>query len=499
MLRKRTRRMAIAVAVSVIAGLLPGSAAVAAGSTGSITGHLLDGTAPVANVTVLIESSDGAFAGEAQTDATGAYTVSDLAPASYRVRFEFGSGYSERWREKTSNQIGDLIAVTAGAASTADEVVLPHGRLAGHVTHSDGTPAAGINVFAGSTSDMNLGLNAVTDANGDYAVAIVPAGGYTLTFYDPSLGLSQAAHQHIGNAPGDTFVVANGASTTVDEQFLALGAIAGHVTDGGTPVNGGQVLAFGTAGQQVFGRISFDGSYRIPAFPDTYQLQFQLAGGLVEWAHQKLTQATADSITVSPGADTIVDEATIPTGTLTGTLANSPGNPPLFFAQVDIVGGGQHVSTSVINGTWTAKVFPGTYTVVFQTSFGRQWATGKSTLATANTFTVASGQTTRADDTLGPTGSASITLTNSVTGSPVPSFCVNFSGLFDSFCTDNGTVLAGGLLPGSYTLFVSGADDFVTDLDTVTIASGQTTTKTLTAIPAATINATVTDAGTGAR
>jgi len=51
---------------------------------------------------------------------------------------------------------------------------------------------------------------------------------------------------------------------------------------------------------------------------------------------------------------------------------------------------------------------------------GTQWATGRSSAATADHVTVQAGQTTRVDDTLAVPGAVTLTVLDSLTGVPVP-------------------------------------------------------------------------------
>jgi hypothetical protein len=82
MSRPRTRWLTLAAATLVVAAALPASAALAETTPGTISGHLLDGTAPVPNVTVDVINPDVGFAGEGTTDASGAFTINDIVPGS---------------------------------------------------------------------------------------------------------------------------------------------------------------------------------------------------------------------------------------------------------------------------------------------------------------------------------------------------------------------------------------------------------------------------------
>jgi Carboxypeptidase regulatory-like domain len=480
----------------MMVGLLPGSAAFAADPAGTIAGHFLDGTAPVPGALVQVTDANGAFGGQATTDARGAFTIADLTPGSYTVTFSLTGGYTQVAHERVAGSAGDPVAVSAGATTTVEETLLPHGRITGHVTNSDGSPAGGTTVFADAGGGGALFYSTVTDATGGYALPFVTPATYELSFTTAD-NLSQRAHQKTGDQDGDKFVITAGATTTVDEQLLATGAIAGHLGTGGQPVTFAQVSVFSADGSQSgSASVAPDGSYRIVQLPGIYQVQFRLPNGLVQWAHQKTTQAAADPITVAAGPDTIVDEAALPTGTLAGHLLGSTGQP--VFGRVTITGEGQTMFANSFNGDWQAPVFPGTYQVSFSNDTGVQWAIGQPTRATAASFTVASGQTVRVDDQLAPTGSISLTARNSLTGQPVLSFCAAFSDVFNPVCTTTGTATFATLLPGTYVARISADGYLEARPPGVVVTSGQATAVSVDLVPGATISTTVTDALTGA-
>src|SRR5215831_16943954 len=203
MIRPRTRWLAVAAATLIAGAMLPASAALADTTSGTITGHLLDGTAPVPNVTVDVISPTFSFAGEATTDASGAFTVSDITPGNYIVQFNLPGGMTQYSHGRASFETADIITVTAGTAA----------------------PVANASVSFAS----QVFLSARTEATGHYLVPFVPAGTYTVSFFTPT-GLGQTAHGKAPGQSGDPFTVTVGATTTVDEQLITPGTFTGHVT-----------------------------------------------------------------------------------------------------------------------------------------------------------------------------------------------------------------------------------------------------------------------------
>jgi protocatechuate 3,4-dioxygenase beta subunit len=502
MSRPHPRWLTLAAVTLVVAAALPASAALAETTTGTISGHLLDGTAPVPNVTVDVINPDVGFAGEGTTDASGAFTINDIAPASYVVQFSLPGGLTQYSHGKLAFNQADLITVTSGATTSVEETVVPHGSLGGTLTDNTGAPVANWFVSVASTSSQVF-LNTRTDATGHYLVPIVPAGSYTVSFGPsfPDSGIGQTAHNKPGGSPGDVFTVVVGATTTVDEQLVNPGVFTGRVTTAdGLGASGVEVTAFNQFGAQ-FTITDASGQYRIPVFPGTYKLSFERSpGSLTQWAHGQKNQSSAASFTVGSGDTTVVDEQLLPTGTLAGRLLDANGQP-VSFASVFIFDtkGNQAGFANVSNGNWQTPVYPGTYKVEFGLFFpvtGSQWATGKTTQASADTFTVQVGQTTRVDDALLPAGTVTLTVLDSTTGAPV-SYCASIGASFA--CSDsNGTATSQPLLPGPVQVFVGPNDNHLPLQATVTVVSGQNTTLALTADPAASITTTVRDSASGA-
>ena len=500
MFRAPTRRLTLAAATLAIAAVLPASAALADTTSGTISGHLLDGAVPVPNVTVDVINPNFGFAGESTTDASGAFTINDIAPGSYVVQFSLPGGLTQYSHGKLAFNLADLVTVTSGATTTVEETVVPHGSLGGTLTDSAGAPVANSFVSVASTN-IPVFLNAVTDATGRYLVPIVPAGAYTVSFGSPGPGgIGQTAHNKPQGSPGDVFTVVVGATTTVDEQLVNPGVFTGRVTTAdGQGAAGIQVTASNQFGAQ-FTVTDGNGQYRLPVFPGAYKLSYsRFQSNLTQWAHGQKSFSTAASFTVGSGGTTVVDEQLLPTGTLAGHLVDSNGQP-ISFGQVFIFDpqGNPAGFASIFNGDWQAQVYPGTYKVEFSLFFpvaGSQWATGKSTQGTADSFTVQAGQTTRVDDALAVPGTITLTVLDSTTGAPV-SYCGNIGGSF--VCSDsNGTATTQPILPGPVQVFLVPNDNHLQVQATATVVSGQNTALALTADPAASITTTVRDSVTG--
>jgi hypothetical protein len=493
MIRPCNRWLTVAAAALLAGAVLPASAALADTTPGSITGHLLDATAPVPNVVVDLIDPNGNFVGEATTDGAGAFSIPDVAPGAYVVQFSLAGGLNQYYHDKFSFDSADRITVAAGATTSVEETVVPHGSLGGTLIDSSGAPVAASFVSVASTAGTTF-LFTTTDAAGHYLLPIVPAGFYTVTF----ASAGQVAHNKPLTVQGDAFAVTVGSTTTVNEQLVARGTFTGRVTTAdGLPAAGIEVFASG-ANDNKFALTDADGKYSMSVFPGAYKLAFEQSfSTLTEWAPQQTTKAAGHLFTVDAGGTATVDEQLLPTGTLAGHLVDANGQP--VPAIVTIAGNGQTLSAFTNNGDWQSPAFPGVYTVRFDTfgePFGKQWATGKSTAAAADQLTVQIGQTTRVDDTLAVPGTVTLTVVDSVTGAPVQNYCAQIGG--SGGCTDNGSLTSGALLPGDAEIVVFPSENHLLVDEHATVVSGQDTAVRLVAVPGASITTTVRDAASGA-
>jgi hypothetical protein len=109
----------------------------------------------------------------------------------------------------------------------------------------------------------------------------------------------------------------------------APGAISGHLTDAGTPVAGATVeLLISVYPFFALAHTSTDvaGAYRLDNVPPgSYKLKFSLPGALVQFFPQKTTVEDAAVVTVTEGAETVVDETVLPHGSLAGRITTSTG------------------------------------------------------------------------------------------------------------------------------------------------------------------------------
>ena len=233
MSRRPMRRLGLIAALLVAAFGLSATNAYADPTTGSITGHLTDGGNPVANSRVALFGTDFAFIQETITDEAGGYNLIDLNPGTYKISFDL-PGFTQFAHQKLNFEAADPIAVMAGVQTTVDEELIPHGSIAGRVTNADGSALEGPFVVA-RNRDFSVFLQTNGDFDGNYSLPVVPAGEYIVSFRKDFSSPEQFANQKTTEDTADLIPVAAGEAVTLDQAFLATGAISGHLTDNGSP------------------------------------------------------------------------------------------------------------------------------------------------------------------------------------------------------------------------------------------------------------------------
>jgi hypothetical protein len=405
--RPRRHVFTIAVVSAVIIGAGAVTLPALAEDDGAITGHLTDGGVPVVGVSVNVYDTSFSWLGGTGTDGSGAFTFANLAPGGYKLEF-FLDGFQQWTPQKLDFSEAGVIQVNDGEVTVVEEELLPHGGMSGHITNPDGTPAAGASVAARANGSGRSGFT-TTDADGAYALRYLLLDQYVLEVSRNFGTPTQFAHGAISRNDADLFPVTAGATTTVDEQLLATGALNGRLT-------------------------AADGSPVPNAF---------------------LHASNVDSPDVAAFGSTDGD------------------------------------------GRYALDMFPGDYTLAFETPYGTQWATGRSSAADADPITVIADQATTHDETLAALGTVAITAVEQGTGTPVTSFCASLSPSFNGDCTEAGS-LTFNVLPGSYEIGFSAGENYVFGSTHADVTSGATTSVVLELVRAATVTTTILDRQSGA-
>lgn len=479
---RRFGLMLLAVVVTTMGMTTPARAA----DTGVIAGKIVYNGTPIASAYVYASNTDTGEGGGAVSDGGGNYTVPDLPPGFYRVQV-FAPGHPAQYAPSTPSwDWAEIYTVNEGGTSTADVALIPFGTITGRFTNEAGAGVAGASVEAVSTEDWSISNRADTDANGVYTVP-VPVGEFTVAFEIG--GSSQYAFGKRESWEAQTFYVAANQSVTVDDTLLPSGSATGTVlTAGGQPAENVSV-AYDLKSGSGYASTSTDaaGNYRIDNLaPGQYEVSFTLPdSGAAMYHPHVLGMDNAQLVTVVADQVLDVDETLFPTGAIAGRLTRSNGTTGVANASVMAYYALYQGVSGVTDGSGNYRiepVFTGSYRVNFsdyETGAFDQWATGKLSYETANTFSVTSGATTTVNDKLLATGSVKVTAKDAVTGAAISSFDAGVLYRYGS--TVNGTVTLAEVPVGTHPLRVSAQGYAASDgVVNVTVTAGQQATAAVT-------------------
>lgn len=226
-----------------------GQPAMAFAAGGSLSGTVTDGAGNgLANIGVHLYGSPGGgvwgpTGSYAITDGSGHYTLADVTPDRYRLRFADGGfpiAYaSEYFDNALTLAAATDVTVSEGQTVTVNAQLTAASRIEGVVTDDEGHPLAGIQASLWVRDETNpnrwvtAGLHATTDSSGAYLFAGVDTGRYRLGFTDMQSPhrYSTEYYDNASLATATELVVPDQPLFVINAQLAAVGAIIGTVTD----------------------------------------------------------------------------------------------------------------------------------------------------------------------------------------------------------------------------------------------------------------------------
>jgi Carboxypeptidase regulatory-like domain len=284
----------------------------------------------------------GLFGRCATTEAGGEYSISGLSSGEYLVEFSSPSGSGLNYVTQYYNGVASpekATAVTVGPETVdigIDARMSEGGQIGGEVTDaSTSASIQGMSVCAYSKqSEVEIGACASTGQSGQYTIAGLPAGEYTVEFSSPSTGELDYVRQYFdgqSSAKAATLVpVTVGATSSgVNAAMHMGGRVTGRVRSAATgPLADALVCALSTPTEAVACALSSrNGEYAIAGVPaGSYVIGFDAAKPYeVQYYNGQATYDRAQPVEVIVGADTAAVDATL----LRPEEPGSSGSPPI--------------------------------------------------------------------------------------------------------------------------------------------------------------------------
>jgi len=406
---------------------------------------------------------------------------------------------------------------TPGYAADPSPSAVPAATISGQFTEG-ADPIPGVAVLLQQAAYPLTVARTTTDAAGAFRLDGVQPGSYKLRFELPG-GLVQFYPRKATFATAEVLTLTDGQTLVIAESVVPHGGLGGHITlSTGAEAPGARINLIRTDASPVSSTVADEhGAYAFPYLPaGPFKMSVALTqyGSPRQWVHQRRTYAEADPIAVPVGPRTVLDEALLPLGIISGRYTNAAGPIAGSYIQVDsTTDAASGVTTSTgTDGTFKVYAYPGTYKVKFNSLTARdidQWSTGKESERLADVLTVRANETLVLDEHALPVGTVSGRLTDA-DGQPVAGAAAVLAnkGLDRSYLatTDADGRWSFKALPGTYlarletSTQVEWANGAATEAqaDPVTVTADHTTVVDDALGKTGALTVTATDAATGA-
>lgn len=415
-------------------------------SPGAIQGVVVDSitTLPINGASVTLFSGSS-FVTNVQTDATGNYTLSNLAPGSYTVTVS-ASTYETATQ---GAQVSSLATTTLNFSLSSQP-----GTISGTITDQSLQPIAGAQITV--LLNQQVVVSALTDVNGNYSITGLSPNSYTVAVNAANFQLASQGATVTANA--NTNIPFSLSSTAGNFSINVVDALSQPLSGATVEILQNQSILFSTltdgSGNAAINNLA-PGNYTVRVSLNGYQTAIQVG---------KVTSSTTTSLSFS-----LVENP----GTLSGVIQDQSTSTALANALVEVLQGNTVIASALTasDGSFTiSSLASGNYTV-------RVGLQNYQTLVVGTN--IISGQTTSANVSLTSNpGFALGAVTDVATGLGLPGALVEIlqnSVVIATQQTDsNGNYTINNLAPGTYLLRAS-ATNYQVGVSSVIIIASQNT------------------------
>lgn len=324
------------------------------------------------------------------TDGNGAYTFTNLAAGSYKLRFEAPGAtpwLPEYYNDKSTLDAATAVTASSGQTTTANAKLARGYQIKGTVTDDSGAAVPYISVYVTVPSQYGHSsvASAYTDANGKYTTSGVPAGSYKVSFdeYHNSSSAFGEWWNNKGSYDTADAVAVVSSDVTLDPVLERTGTITGKVTDpDGQAVQNWNVTASSrTTSFTKSASTSSDGTYTLNGLPaDDYTVGFSTYNTTTlakQWYSGSATAAGATKVTVTKAQTTAnINAALTEAGSISGKVT---GIDDKGLAGVSVYAQGDSYSnyrstTTASDGSYSLTGLPDDdYTLTFTPAQGSDY------------------------------------------------------------------------------------------------------------------------------
>jgi hypothetical protein len=472
---------------------------------------------PLANATVtVLDAATGHVLASTTTDTSGAFHVDGLPAGQIKIRAASSGWLTTFANGRTTLAGADVLTLLPGEVlQLPDEMAMIRADCAieGEVLGwMDPLGYATVTVLNADTGQVLRSVRA--DGNGHYRVGGLPAGPIKVRASKPGWLTSYANGQNT-LADADVFTLTAGQTLTQQWDPLVLyldltpeAVVEGQVLGQGEPLAAARVSVLDAETGRVLRSVTSDanGSYRIDRLaPGPVKLRATKPGWLPSFANGQQTLITADTLTLEAGqtlTNSLLDLTA--EGAIQGSVLGINDDPvagwddPLTGVTVTAIDATtgravRSVTTDALGMFRIGGLPAGEYKV---RAAMRGWLTtfadGRASLATADVFAVAAGQTVQLPSELvlwaeaaiegevlgwmDPLGYATVTVLNADTGQVLRSVRADGNGHYRVGGLPAGPIKVRASKPGWLTSYANGQNTLA-DADVFTLTAGQTLTQ----------------------
>jgi hypothetical protein len=353
------------------------------------------------------------------TDSTGHYVIPGLRPGHYKVEFSppYGGHYVAQYynQKERASEAFEVPVAAEQITGTIDGHLHEGGRLAGQVTAAaGGTGLAGVEVCA-TIAEFGQ-FCGETDSSGDYEIDGLPTGKYRVFFDTLPSGrnyVSEYYDHKASAAEANRVQVTEEQLTDGINAALEAGAqIKGKVhAAGGSALRGIEVCAYDNSespreGETHCATTDEEGVYAITGLAGSeYLVEFEGNGSyLTRYYDEKESAATADTVSVAPGATAANVNAEMQEGGRISGKVTGEGGASLGEVEVcaeptsggyeytnfcgESTSNGEYEITGLPSGSYRVSFYPG-----YEGEYLFQYYSGVTSSSEAEPVSVTAGET----------------------------------------------------------------------------------------------------------